>query len=454
MALLLALPSFATVLAAQEVPITPQSNTWNSSFSLSSSQIDEANLDNITASNVNVAINFERTNWATGSVHNDPFYAILTNSSHLPPGSLLKTEEYTNTSLYTLPPKVALSRILFQSEMFNGSTVPASAYVLWPWMPRVDPQTGKYAVVGWAHGTSGVNGDCAPSHIRNLWYQYSAPYILALQGYVVVAPDYQGLGVDRRDDGSDLRHPYLNNVAAANDLFYSIEAAQNAFSEEFSSNFVLFGHSQVEGYLGTITGSPTTNIIEQQKFVQNPRLPFNIGYGLPETLPGFEISEFLTEKGVRHSELLQDLGACNSAVAQLVVHNGLIKDDWQHTPSMQLFVNLTGSGGRPITGPMLIIQGTEDSAVPYQVTSNAVSETCNLDPQTELEYAVFEGSEHVPVLISSQQVWLDWIYDRFAGQEPAGPCKRTFYIPARKVEGYQKQLEYYLELATQAYEVA
>lgn len=174
---------------AQQEAISSQSNTFNSSFALSSSQVDRAGLSKTVASNVNIAIQFERSNWATGSVHRDPFYEVLSESATQPPGSPLKVEEYTNTSLYTLPPNVALSRILFQSETFNGSAVPASAYILWPWMPRRDPQTGKYAVVGWAHGTSGVYGECAPSHIRNLWYQYSAPYILALQGYVVVGPD-------------------------------------------------------------------------------------------------------------------------------------------------------------------------------------------------------------------------------------------------------------------------
>lgn len=173
--------------------LIPQSDTWNSTFTLSQQQIDAAGLSSTKVHNVNVAIQFERTNWAGGSVYADPFYQAAPNSSHLPPGSLLTLEDITNTSLYTLPPNVALSRITFQSEDLNGTRTPASAYILWPWMARGDPKVpGKYAVVGWAHGTSGGFGECAPSHIRNLWYQYSGPYIAALQGYVVVAPDYAG----------------------------------------------------------------------------------------------------------------------------------------------------------------------------------------------------------------------------------------------------------------------
>ena len=187
---LLTLLSCSRVMA--QLVASPQNNTWNSTFALSEEQITSANFSIDAAEGLNVAIRFERTNWAGGSASDDPFYTPPINTSNMPCGTLLSVEQYTNTSLYTLPANTAMSRIVFMSETANGTAVPASAYVLWPWMPRQDPKTGKLAVVGWGHGTSGCFGECAPSHIRNLWYQYSAPYILALQGYVVVAPDYAG----------------------------------------------------------------------------------------------------------------------------------------------------------------------------------------------------------------------------------------------------------------------
>lgn len=459
-----------SVTGAVAQSISPQNNTWNSSFSLTSPQAGQAGLNSTTTNNVDVAVQFERTNWATGSVHNDSFYTVPSNSSHLPSGSILKIEQYTNTSYYTMPPNTALSRILYQSETINGSIVPASAFILWPWMPRRDPRTGKYAVVGWAHGTSGVFGECAPSHIRNLWYQYSAPYILALQGYVVVAPDFAGLGIDRYANGTQFRHPYLSNPSHANDMFFSVEAAQRAWPDQLSEYFVLMGHSQgggaawgaaqrqakrpVPGYLGAVAGSPLTNVITQQDYLESSNLPFYIGYGLPATLPGFNVSDFLTPAGVQHLDLLAELEGCQSLTAQLDSQAGLIKPDWWHTPYMQVFQNLTDNGGQPISGPMLVLQGTADNAVPEPVTSIAVNQTCGMYPGSELEYAMFEGATHVPVLYASQQVWLDWIADRFAGREPAAPCTRNLYQPARSVSSYQTEGEYYLELATQAYEVA
>ena len=67
-----------------------------------------------------------------------------------------------------------------QAESLNGTLSPASAYILWPYTPRV--VVDGFPVICWAHGTGGGFGECAPSHVRNLWYQFTAPYTLALQG--------------------------------------------------------------------------------------------------------------------------------------------------------------------------------------------------------------------------------------------------------------------------------
>ncbi|KAI5362852.1 Putative lipase, secreted, alpha/Beta hydrolase [Septoria linicola] len=137
------------VLQAQDVtPATAQTHTWNSTSSLTREQIARANLSSAVAESVNVAARFEQTNWAGSSAAKDPFYTPPPNSTNLPCGSILAVEHFTNTSLYTLPPNTAMSRILFQSETANGSAVPASAYVLWPWMPRKDPETGGLAIIG------------------------------------------------------------------------------------------------------------------------------------------------------------------------------------------------------------------------------------------------------------------------------------------------------------------
>lgn len=469
------LAGHARLSIAEEEAIAVQNNTFNSSYALSQSQIGAVNISEVTVNNVQVALNFERSNWATGSVGADPFYLPPPVNASTPPGSLLRVEDYTNTSYYTLPPNVALSRILFTSANLNGSTVPSSAYILWPWQAKTFTDSPLdicgVPVIGWAHGTSGVFGECAPSHIRNLWYQFSASYILALQGYAVVAPDYSGLGVNRTAEGDPVVHQYLAHPAEANDIFYAVQAAQSAYPE-LSKQFVTMGHSQgggaawgtaqrqsikpVDGYLGTVAASPDPNILHDVKANPNEySLAWLIAYGLSSIFPGFDPSEWLEEEGVKRLQLIEELSGCNSVDVQLFPQpKGLMKPGWEDSWYLEAYSNLSNPSRRPISGPMLVLQGTADGWVTPSVTSQAVNDTCEMYPESQIRFEVFEGATHVPVLNAGQQIWLQWIEDRFMGKEVSNGCTWGYQKPLRNVEGYQKELEYYLELALQGYAVA
>lgn len=233
--------ALAQVSAAQEALIYPQNNTWNSSFQLSAAQIKAANLTEAAAHDINVALNYERTNYAGGQVQYDAFYDVPSTYDHTnppPPGTMLKIEEYTNTSLYTLPPSVSMSRIMYVSESLNGSSVPATGFILWPYLPRSFPNLSSckdelsnssvYPIIAYPHGTSGQQPNCAISHIRNLWDDWSEPFAMALQGYAVVAPDYVGLGIQ------NIISPYFILPAQANDLYTAVAASQSAFPEFLS----------------------------------------------------------------------------------------------------------------------------------------------------------------------------------------------------------------------------
>lgn len=428
------------------------------------------------AKNIEIALNFERSNWANGSVGADPFYRPPSNASSAPAGSLLRLQLFTNTSAYTLPPNTALSRFLYRTETLNGTLIPASAYILWPYTPRVEAD--GYPVIGWAHGTSGGYGDCAPSHIRNLWYQFTAPYTLALQGYVVVAPDYAGLGVDHDSKGNPIRHPYMANPSHANDLFFSIQAAQSAF-ETLSKRFVIMGHSQgggaawgaaqrqisrpVDGYLGAIAGSPVTNFYDVLQLagvrdgpVGGPygQIGMLIAHALQDVFPSFSMSTILTAAGIRLYSLISETQGCNSAVFESFNAPGLLKPAWYDSLDVRKYYNLTSNGGQPIGDPMLVIQGEADLAVLPQVTNYAVNTTCAYYPNSKLQYLTYPGVTHVPVMYASQLTWLNWIADRFAGKEVLEGCNIASVPSARDYGEYQVQHNWFIGFATSAYEVA
>ncbi|KAL8906363.1 MAG: hypothetical protein Q9207_002075 [Kuettlingeria erythrocarpa] len=432
----------------------------------------------VDSSVVQAALDFERSTWANGSVEDESFYQVPSNSSRLPAGTLLKLELYTNTSLYTLPPQTALSRILYQSKDFNGSLVPASAFIQWPYSPRVQP----FPIVAWAHGTSGVFPECAPSHLRNLLYQFTAPYALVLQGYVVVAPDYAGQGVSRTAEGKPIIHQLYASQAAANDVFYAVEAAQSAFPT-LSKEFVVMGHSQgggaawaaaerqaktpVEGYLGAIAASPLMNFLETLQLGiaflgQDAALSSVAGTiaivarSVTSIFADFDVGWILTPAGAQNLRLLSRIQGCNSVTRELFTSATVpfVQPDILQNGYVKAFQDLVAVGGKGIAGPLLVLQGTGDTLLPAPITTKYVNLTSVIHPESSIDYITYEGAEHIPTMYTSQKDWLEWIEDRFAGKTVAGGLRTVERRSALPQTRYQPDVNWFLEFQTERYQEA
>lgn len=447
--------------------LTPTNDTFASSLVLTQQQRDSAGINATVANNIEVVTNFERSRWATGAVDEDTFYQVPSNATAAPPGSLLKLQAGVNTSLFTLPPNTALTRLLFQSESLNGTAVPNSAYVLWPYNPR--NVADGIPVVGFGHGTSGIFGDCAPSHIRHLWYHFIAPFHLALQGYVVVAPDYLGLGVNKYANGTQITHPYLANPSHANDIFYAVQAAQSAFSS-LSKNFVVMGHSQgggaawgaaerqaakpVEGYLGAIAASPLTNLTSEIQAPSGYFLGMSLADSIASIFPQFNISTVFTTQGLGLRGLFRDLQACYNVFSLFQLDPSLYNPSWPQNEYAVKYSNLVSSGSKPIGGPLLVLQGSADPVVSVNLTDLVVNQTCSLHPDSQIQSYTYTGATHVPVMYASQRTWLDWIADRFANKSLPQGCSRTTISSFRPYNEYQKEVSWYLEYGLDAYQTA
>ena len=417
---------------------------------------------------------YERTLWTNGSVADEDFYRVPPNTSGAPAGSLLKLQLDANTSAYALPPGTALSRILYQTKTLNGSTVPASAYILWPYAAR--SQRDGYAVVGFAHGSSGWLPECAPSHWKNLYYDFRVPYILASQGYVTVATDYVGLGVAKDAAGNPLVHPWLASPSHATDVFYSIQAAQTAF-KTLSKQFVIIGHSQgggtawaaaqrqallpVQGYLGSVALAPVTSFLDvsEGRDVENFYSRFfwpGIIQAVATIFPEFDASRYVTPAGAERVKLFQDVQGCIYPLSPFFIVPGLLRGDWRSDFYVQAFQNLTRSGGKTIAGPLLVLQGEADEIIPVAVTTKWVNRTCGLESGTQLEYVTFPGVLHDEMSFVSQRIWLDWIEERFKSASATNgtkavavkqnDCRFSEQKPARPLQFYQNQTNWVLRL--------
>ncbi|KAI0098633.1 hypothetical protein GGR51DRAFT_576990 [Nemania sp. FL0031] len=465
-----------------------QSAGFNSSFTLSEAQIASANLSASTAANIEAAVRFDQSQLANGGPGEDDFYTLPSLSKRaiaaLKPGALLKVQEYTDPTNFTLPADTALSRILYTTTNLNGTVLPASAFVLWPFKARVpsssrSSQKGLAPTVLWAHGTSGFFAPQAPSTHRALWYANSAPFALAQDGFAVVAPDYAGLGIATSFDGSAIPHQYFAAPAGAYDSLYALRAARAAFPGKLSEEFVAFGHSQgggvawgvaealakgdgkgkgeafadlKGGYRGTIAASPVTNV-----FTGTPELilPW-LSLFLRGVFPSFEPADWLTPFGITRTDFLRSIqGGISVSRALFFSTTGdesVYKPEYNTTWYVDAFARLVNLGSKPFAGPLLVMHGSSDPVVNIDITTQAVQETCAYLKQTglkaDLEYLVVNGTGHVPTLDAARPVWLQWIRDRFDGKavEKKG-CVNTELESFLPIERYASSAYSYLQRA-------
>lgn len=143
------------------------------------------------------------------------------------PGQLLATVEIR------APQRMRAWTVLYRSTGLDGQPVAVSGIVLAPAEPA---SGGNYPVVAWAHYTTGVADDCAPSY-QGVDGISPAILLLVEDGYVVTATDYEGLGTDGV-------HPYLVGISEGRSVLDSIRAVQALPEARAAEEAVVIGHSQ------------------------------------------------------------------------------------------------------------------------------------------------------------------------------------------------------------------
>ena len=150
----------------------------------------------------------------------------------------------------------------------HGSEIQATALLF---TPKTAPPLTGWPIVVWAHGTTGVADACAPSKAPlNMYIKGMIDQLLAA-GYVVVAPDYEGLGEPSENEA----HPFLNLQSAAFSITDAVVAARHYLGNQAAKQWMTVGHSQGGhaalgaaqfasraqlDYKGTIAIAPASNL--------------------------------------------------------------------------------------------------------------------------------------------------------------------------------------------------
>lgn len=297
----------------------------------------------------------------------------------------------------------------------NGKETMATTLLFVPGGPT---PAGGWKIVAWAHGTTGVADQCAPSrNITNPVIQGMISQFLEA-GYVVVAPDYEGLG---EPSGREL-HPFLNVKSEAYSITDAVVAARSYLAEQgklVSRQWMTVGHSQGGqaalgaaqyesraklDYKGTIAVAPASNLtailalgnasvenapIEQKigMYSQLDTFTALIAAGLRNLTPSFSYSDVFktpTNEIARQAEsdcydvLGQKFGA---AMLDYASKNNNSLTNYPRTQTNFMTVSLVKTfletDSQPaqvkLSQPVVIYQGAKDTTVPKGATDALVS---------------------------------------------------------------------------------
>ncbi|USA47935.1 lipase family protein [Acinetobacter sp. C26M] len=278
--------------------------------------------------------------------------------------------------------------------------------------------TGGWKIVAWAHGTTGVADQCAPSRnatspaIKDMISQFLAA------GYVVVAPDYEGLG----EPGSRELHPFLNVKSEAYSITDAVVAARYYLAGQgklVSRQWMTVGHSQGGqaalgaaqyqsraklDYKGTVAIAPASNldliltlgelsVIGKPSAVQIPvyasldTFTALITAGLRNSNPDLQYSQIFKNPTAELAQKYAETGCSgdlgNAFGYSMTLYDkstgslngyGRTQDNFLNLPIVK---NFTTKDGQPltvkVTTPIIIYQGTNDATVPRLATNTLVN---------------------------------------------------------------------------------
>ncbi|MDC4679249.1 lipase family protein [Acinetobacter baumannii] len=337
-----------------------------------------------------------------------------TNPSGTPTNNIqnpvVKVEAYTSTNLGSVAAESSI--LTYKMLGQSGQEVQAISLVF---TPNTPPPVGGWPIVVWAHGTTGVADVCAPSKAALADSTKDLISKLLAAGYVVVAPDYEGLGTPGI-------HPFLNVKSEAFSITDAVVATRNYLSQRnllTSKKWVTVGHSQgghaalgaaqyasraqLE-YKGTVAVAPASNLgfilTAGEQSVANATLDKKISMyaqldtytalvtaGIRNTQPTFDYPQVFTPQISSIAQQAETIcsgplgQAFGAGMTQYVTeHNGTLDGYTRTQPNFMavpLVKTFLDKDSQPlqvkVTTPIIIYQGLADSTVPKVATDILIS---------------------------------------------------------------------------------
>lgn len=350
-------------------------------------------------------------------------------------GRLIEAAPLTET-----PGGMQAWKIRYVTQDEAGRTVTASGVVV---APREALPTQPRRVIAWAHGTWGVAAKCGPSLSPRFFEATPALSQMVAKGYVVVAPDYPGLGSD-----AERVHPYLAGVDTARSVIDAVRAARGIAGAGVGPRYAVWGESQgghaalwtaaqAKGYapdlmlVGTAAAAPPTALAANlaQASDANARAmltaflaySWNAHYGAPLASLFNRTNQGVATRLARNNCIALDASPkLGTVLGVLSVKAALKNKDIGRISPWSALARRNSIAAAAVPGPLLLAQSVADPIVAPAVTRAFAQAYCRSG--RPLRWLSLPGGDHGHSARDSADATLAWIDARFAGAPLPNDC--------------------------------
>ena len=379
-------------------------------------------------------------------------FLFLTACNDDDPVPAVQEKFYLSESSYTVGSLANASNIQVMRYLMPnvlGKNAETTAMVMFPKTTR---PAGGWPVVVWMHGTTGVGDDCAPSKNQlNSNFSILANSLLEA-GYVIVAPDYEGLGAPGI-------HPYLNLGSEARSAIYAMKAIKERYGPQLNPGWVSIGQSQGghaslgvaeyaasdANYKGTVATAPASSLgyiitqvaptaiagLEQTNgpvvasavYAELLAYAAYTAVGIKAYEPRFDLgtifqdrAKFFAEKaegstgenGICLTPLIQEfrddiLAYLAENTAKKVMDYPGLKAGFEKDAVVEKFLKDNQPGTKALKKPVYVVQGGRDTAVPYQVTQELVKNLNELGSTPAVILDIVPTAGHTQAIVDKNE---------------------------------------------------
>jgi len=356
----------------------------------------------------------------------EDIYALAADIEPGEPGEVIAVQEVEDADV-----DGTTLRVLYHSESVAGADIAVSGVIIVP--DGEVPADGR-DVLSWAHGTTGIADECAPSlDPDGAGIELIEPFLE--RDMVFVATDYEGLGTPGR-------HPYIAGVSEGRGTLDIVKAAINLGDRTGASErTVLWGHSQgghavlfanqiapeyapALEIVGTVAGAPPSQLPLIAAALRDSPFRFYLGMvaaGWNAAYPDAELDQVLTPLGI---ELLDEVDeACAGelgAAWSSYEYEELITNDPNEVEPWATLLDENDPGYEVGASPVLIIHGENDEQIPVVSSALLVTRMCEVGQ--DVERRTYADQSHAGVIGPSMPEMLEWIDARLAGEDVPSDC--------------------------------